>query len=61
MKGVKASQSVVRKLDAAVVDALRAATARTTFKEWLLKMPNFGTEGDFARSRRPPRPRSACR
>jgi hypothetical protein len=44
-------------LDAEVVDALRApATETTSFKEWLIKMPDVGTDKDFARNRRRPRP-----
>jgi plasmid stability protein len=36
--------------------ALRPAAGRTSFKEWLLKMPDVGTARDFARNRRRPRP-----
>ena len=36
--------------------ALRPATESTSFKESLLKMPDVGTDRDFARSRRRPRP-----
>jgi plasmid stability protein len=36
--------------------ALRPATGRTSFKAWLLRMPDVGTDRDFARSRRRPRP-----
>jgi len=36
--------------------ALRPAAPKTSFKEWLLKMPDVGTDKDFARNRRPPRP-----
>jgi len=36
--------------------ALRPATERTSFKEWLFKMPDVGTDRDFARNRRRPRP-----
>jgi antitoxin FitA len=36
--------------------ALRPAPAKTSFKEWLLKMPDVGTDKDFARNHRPPRP-----
>lgn len=36
--------------------ALRPAPDRTSFKEWLLRMPDVGTDRDFARDRRRPRP-----
>ena len=36
--------------------ALRPGIERTSFKEWLFKMPDVGTDRDFARSRRRPRP-----
>lgn len=36
--------------------ALRPAGERASFKEWLLKMPDVGTDRDFARNRRRPRP-----
>jgi plasmid stability protein len=36
--------------------ALRPATGRTSFKEWLLKMPDVGTDRDFAPNRQRPRP-----
>ena len=36
--------------------ALRPASDGTSFKEWLLKMPDVGTDRDFARNRRRPRP-----
>ena len=79
MKRKKASQLVVRKLEPAVIDALRTRAARrghsmeaehrdilraalrpaigkTTFKEWLLRMPDVGNDRDFVRNRRRPRP-----
>ena len=37
-------------------EALRPGRGRTSFKEWLLRMPDVGTEKDFARVRRRPRP-----
>ena len=37
-------------------EALRPRRGRTSFKEWLLRMPDVGTEKDFARVRRRPRP-----
>lgn len=36
--------------------ALRPAPAKASFKDWLLRMPDVGTDKDFARNRRPPRP-----
>jgi len=36
--------------------ALGPAANRTSFKEWLLKMPDVGTDRDFERNRRQPRP-----
>ncbi len=36
--------------------ALRPRRGRTSFKEWLLRMPTVGTDKDFARVRRRPRP-----
>ena len=36
--------------------ALRPAAAKTSFKDWLLEMPDVGTDKDFARDRRRPRP-----
>ena len=39
--------------------ALRPGRGRTSFKEWLLRMPDVGTDKDFARvhrRRRPVRP-----
>lgn len=79
MKRKRESQLVVRKLEPAVVAALRTRAARrghsmeaehreilraalrpsagtTTLKEWLLRMPNAGTDRDFARNRRRARP-----
>jgi plasmid stability protein len=35
--------------------ALRPITRRTSFKEWLLRMPDVGTDKDFSRNRRRPR------
>jgi antitoxin FitA len=35
--------------------ALRPGRGRTSFKEWLSRMPNVGTDEDFERSRRRPR------
>jgi plasmid stability protein len=35
--------------------ALRPARGRTSLKEWLSRMPDVGTDRDFARSRRRPR------
>ena len=37
-------------------EALRPGRGRTSFKEWLLRMPDVGTDKDFARVRRRPRP-----
>jgi antitoxin FitA len=34
---------------------LRPAPESTSFKEWLLKMPDLGTDRDFARNRQRPR------
>ena len=36
--------------------ALRPGRGRTSFKEWLTRMPDVGTARDFARLRRRPRP-----
>jgi len=36
--------------------ALRPRRGRTSFREWLLRMPTVGTDKDFARARRRPRP-----
>ncbi len=36
--------------------ALRQGRTRTSFKEWLKRMPHAGTGRDFARIRRRPRP-----
>jgi antitoxin FitA len=36
--------------------ALRPTSGSTSLKEWLLKMPEVGTDRDFARDRRRPRP-----
>lgn len=36
--------------------ALGQRRARTSFKEWLQRMPDVGTGRDFARIRRRPRP-----
>jgi len=36
--------------------ALRPGRGRRSFKEWLLRMPTVGTDKDFARVRRRPRP-----
>ncbi len=36
--------------------ALRSRRGRTSFKEWLLRMPTVGTDKDFARVRGRPRP-----
>jgi plasmid stability protein len=36
--------------------ALRPGLERTSFKDWLLRMPDVGTDRDFARNRRRPRP-----
>jgi len=35
---------------------LRPTAESTSFKEWLLKMPDVGTDRDFARNRQRPRP-----
>jgi antitoxin FitA len=35
--------------------ALRPGRGRTSLKEWLSRMPDVGTDQDFARSRRRPR------
>jgi plasmid stability protein len=79
MKPRPPSQLIVRKLETAVIEALRTRAARrgrsmeaehreilrealrpargkTSFKEWLLKMPDVGTDADFARNRRRSRP-----
>ena len=36
--------------------ALRPRRGRTSFREWLLRMPTVGADKDFARARRRPRP-----
>ena len=36
--------------------ALRPGRGRTNFKEWLLRIPDVGSDKDFARVRRRPRP-----
>jgi plasmid stability protein len=36
--------------------ALRPGRGRTSFKEWLARMPDVGTAHDFERLRRRPRP-----
>ena len=36
--------------------ALRPGRGRTSFKEWLLRMPDVGADKDFARVRPRPRP-----
>ena len=36
--------------------ALRPGRGRTTFKEWLARMPDIGDDRDFARVRLRPRP-----
>jgi plasmid stability protein len=36
--------------------ALRPGTGRTSFKEWLLKMPDVGTDRNFAGDRSGPAP-----
>jgi len=36
--------------------ALRSGRRRPSFKEWLLRMPDVGTDEDFARVRRRQRP-----
>ena len=36
-------------------EALRPRRTRRTLKEWLLKIPNVGTDADFARARHRPR------
>ena len=41
-------------------EALRPGRGRTSFKEWLLRMPDVGTDEDFARVRRCPRPAKSC-
>ena len=40
--------------------ALRSGRRRPSFKEWLLRMPDVGTDEDFARVRRCPRPAKSC-
>ena len=56
MKRRKESQ-LAQKLDSKVVEALRKPAAEiTSFKEWLLAMPDVGTNRNLERNRRPPRP-----
>ena len=39
-----------------LADALRSGRGRKSFKEWLARMPAVGTDRDFERIRRRPRP-----
>jgi len=52
------ARPTVRHLDPTIVAARRTRAARrrrTTLKEWLERMPDVGTDRDFARIRSKPR------